>query len=154
MYVGLKVRPVARWEVSAYYDQFSFPWLRYRVSAPTDGHDALVRLAYSPTKTSLLYAQLRQRLKPRDLPADGVVRPIPLPGEQLRQSVLVYYNTAATPQLDLRTRLQAMRLRDDTGLPWRSGFALAQDVGYQLNRYLKLTGRYAIFDADDYDTRQ
>ena len=62
VYIGLKVRPVARWEISAYYDQFCFPWLRYRASAPTDGHDALVRIAYSPSKTSVLYLQLRQRL--------------------------------------------------------------------------------------------
>ena len=154
VYFGLKVRPVARWEVSAYYDQFRFPWLRYRASAPTDGHDALVRVAYSPTKTSLLYVQLRQRLKPRDLTPTDVVRPVPLPGEQLRQSILVYYNTFATNQLELRTRLQASRLRDDTGLAWRSGYALAQDLGYQLTKALKLTARYSIFDADDFDTRQ
>ena len=154
VYLGLKVRPMAKWEISAYYDQFRFPWLRYRASAPTDGHDALVRVAYSPTKTSLFYAQLRQRLKPRDLPASDVIRPVPLPGEQLRQSLLLYYNTAPTLQLELRTRLQASRLRDDPGLPWRRGYMLAQDVGYQFNRALKLTARYALFDADDYDTRQ
>ncbi|WP_210516468.1 helix-hairpin-helix domain-containing protein [Hymenobacter terricola] len=159
VYIGLKVRPVARWEISAYYDQFRFPWLRYRASAPTDGHDALVRLAYSPTKTSLLYVQLRQRLKPRDLASTDLLaldpfRAMPLPGEQLRQSLLLYYNTAPTTALELRTRLQASRLRDDTGLAWRRGYVLAQDVGYQLNRTLKLTARYALFDADDYDTRQ
>ena len=154
VYLGLKVRPAARWEISAYYDQFRFPWLRYRASAPTDGHDALVRLAYSPTKTSLLYVQMRQSLKPRDLSASDVIRPVPLPGEQLRQSLLLYYNTAPTLQLELRTRLQASRLRDDPGLPWRRGYMLAQDVGYQFNRALKLTARYALFDADDYDTRQ
>ncbi|MBH8567895.1 helix-hairpin-helix domain-containing protein [Hymenobacter sp. BT584] len=159
VYIGLKVRPVARWEISAYYDQFRFPWLRYRASAPTDGHDALVRVAYSPTKTSLLYVQLRQRLKPRDLASTDLLnfdptRALPLPGEQLRQSILVYYNTAISPQLELRTRMQALRLRDDDGLAWRSGYVLAQDVGYQFNRTLKLTGRYSIFDADDYDSRQ
>ena len=159
VYFGLKVRPAARWEVSAYYDQFRFPWLRYRVGAPSDGHDALVRVAYAPTKTSLLYVQMRQRLKPRDLSSTELtdlnpVRAIPLPGEQLRQSLLLYYNTLATPQLELRTRMQAQRLRDDTGLPWRSGYDLAQDVGYQFNRTLKLTVRYSLFDTDDYDTRQ
>ena len=159
VYIGLKVRPVARWEISAYYDQFRFPWLRYRASAPTDGHDALIRIAYSPTKTSLLYVQLRQRLKPRDLASADLAnvspgRALPLPGEQLRQSLLVYYNTAPTPQLELRTRMQAQRLCDDDGLAWRSGYVLAQDVGYQFNHTLKLTARYAIFDADDYDSRQ
>ena len=159
VYLGLKVRPVAKWEISAYYDQFRFPWLRYRASAPTDGHDALLRLAYTPTKTSLLYVQLRQRLKPRDLATADLAnvspgRALPLPGEQLRQSLLLYYNTAPGPALELRTRLQALRLRDDANLAWRSGFALAQDVSYRLNRSLKLTARYAIFDADDYDSRQ
>ena len=159
VYLGLKVRPVARWEISVYYDQFRFPWLRYRAGAPTNGHDALLRLAYSPTKTSLLYVQLRQRLKPRDLTIADLVtfdpfRALPLPGEQLRQSLLLYFNTAPTPQLELRTRLQASRLRDDTGLAWRRGYVLAQDVGYQVSRTLKLTARYALFDADDYDTRQ
>ncbi|HEX8329828.1 MAG TPA: helix-hairpin-helix domain-containing protein [Hymenobacter sp.] len=154
VYLGLKIRPVAKWEISAYYDQFRFPWLRYRASAPTDGHDALVRLAYTPSKTSVLYVQLRQRLKPRDLPSGDEVRPVPLPGEQLRQSILFYYNTAASANLGLRTRVQASRLRDDTGLAWRAGYVLAQDVGYQVNRTLKLTARYSLFDADDYDTRQ
>ena len=154
VYFGLKVRPVARWEVSAYYDQFRFPWLRYRASAPTDGHDALVRLAYSPTKTSTLYVQARQRLKPRDLPTDGAIRPVPLPGEQLRQSLLLYYNTEISTALGLRTRVQASRLRDDAGRAWRRGYVLAQDVSYQINRAVKLTARYSLFDADDYDTRQ
>ncbi|WP_310397273.1 hypothetical protein [Hymenobacter sp.] len=154
VYLGLKVRPVARWEVSAYYDQFRFPWLRYRASAPTDGHDALVRLAFTPTKTNLFYVQLRQRLKPRDLPTADPARPVPLPGEQLRQSVLFYYNTAPTAAFELRTRVQASRLRDDDGRPWRRGYVLAQDVSYQVRRSLKLTARYALFDADDFDTRQ
>ena len=159
VYLGLKVRPVAQWEVSAYYDQYRFAWLRYRASAPTDGHDALVRVAYSPTKTSLLYVQARQRLKPRDLSAADLIafdptRVLPLPGEQLRQSLLLYYNTAVSTSLELRTRLQTTRLRDDTNLPWRRGYALAQDVSYQLNRTLKLTARYSLFDADDFDTRQ
>ncbi|GAC1373559.1 MAG: helix-hairpin-helix domain-containing protein [Hymenobacter sp.] len=154
VYLGLKVRPAARWEVSAYYDQFRFPWLRYRAGAPTHGHDALVRLAYTPTKTRLLYVQLRQRLKPRDLPASDPFRALPLPGEQLRQSVLLHYTTAPTAALELRTRLQASRLRDDTGLAWRRGYVLAQDVGYQVSRALKLTTRFSVFDTDDYDTRQ
>ena len=45
-------------------------------------------------------------------------------------------------------------MRDDAGLPWRRGYVLAQDVAYRFGRALKLTARYAIFDADDYDARQ
>lgn len=153
LYLGLKLRPVARWEISAYFDQFWFPWLRYRVGAPSHGDDALLRLAFTPTKTSLLYAQYRVRLKPRDL-SSGLGRPIPLPGQQLRHSLLVYYDAQPTTRLGLRTRLQASRLRDDDNLPWRSGYTLSQDASVQVARRVQLAARYAVFDADDYDTRQ
>ncbi len=153
LYLGLKIRPIARWEVSAYFDQFRFPWLRYRVGAPSQGDDALLRVAFTPNKTSLLYAQYRVRLKPRDL-SSSLGRPVPLPGQQLRHSLLLYYDTQPTTRLGLRTRLQASRLRDDDNLAWRSGYVLSQDATVQLGRRVSLTARYALFDTDDYDTRQ
>ena len=155
LYVGLKVRPVTKWEVSLYFDQFEFPWLRYRVSAPTHGYDALARVAYVPTKTSLLYVQYRTRLKPLDLSStDTGGRPLPVPGQQLRHSLLVYYDTQPTPQLGFRTRLQGTYLRDDDDRPWQRGYVLSQDVQIQLLRRVQLAARYALFDTDDYDTRQ
>jgi hypothetical protein len=153
-YVGLKVRPLARWEVSAYFDQFRFPWLRYGVGAPSHGQDALLRVAFAPTKTSLLYAQYRARLKPLDLPASLTGRAVPLPGQQLRHSLLLYCDVQPTARLGLRTRLQATYLRADEDLPWRRGYILSQDATVQLARRVSLTGRYAVFDTDDYDTRQ
>jgi len=154
LYVGLKVRPLARWEVSAYFDQFRFAWLRYRVSAPSQGQDALLRVAFTPTKTSLLYAQYRARLKPLDLPTSTSGRALPLPGQQLRHSLLLYADVQPTAQLGLRTRLQASYLRADDGQPWRRGFVLSQDATVQLARRVSLAARYAVFDTDDYDTRQ
>ena len=154
LYVGLKVRPLVRWEVSAYFDQFRFPWLRYRVGAPSQGQDALLRVAFTPTKTSLLYVQYRARLKPLDLAGSLTGRPVPLPGQQLRHSLLLYCDVQPTAQLGLRTRLQATYLRSDDGQPWRRGFVLSQDVTLQLTRRVRLTARYAVFDTDDYDTRQ
>jgi hypothetical protein len=154
LYIGLKVRPIARWEVSAYFDQFRFPWLRYRVGAPSQGQDALLRVAFTPTKTSLLYLQYRARLKPLDLAGSLTGRPLPLPGQQLRHSLLLYCDVQPTAQMGLRTRLQATYLRSDDGLPWRRGFVLSQDASVQLTRRVRLAARYAVFDTDDYDTRQ
>jgi hypothetical protein len=79
---------------------------------------------------------------------------VPLPGQQLRHSLLLYYDAQPTTQLGLRTRLQGSHLRDDDDLAWRSGYVLSQDVSVQATRRVLLSGRYAIFDADDYDTRQ
>ncbi|MDF7810125.1 helix-hairpin-helix domain-containing protein [Hymenobacter sp. YC55] len=150
LYLGIKLRPIARWEVSAYYDQFWFPWLKYQVGAPSRGHDWLVRLTYAPTKTSLLYAQVRTREKEYD--ADGN-RPLPLLVPTVRRSLLLYYDANPTTTLGLRTRVQGTRYRENQGA-WRSGYVLAQDVSVGVGRRLRLTARYALFDTDDYDTRQ
>ncbi|UOG75884.1 helix-hairpin-helix domain-containing protein [Hymenobacter tibetensis] len=150
LYLGAKLRPLARWEMSAYYDQFWFPWLKYQVGAPSRGHDWLVRLAYAPTKTSLLYAQLRTREKEYDAAGD---RPAPLPVPTIRRSILLYYDANPTSTLGLRTRVQGTRYRENNG-PWRTGYVLAQDATVGVGRRLRLTARYALFDTDDYDTRQ
>ena len=155
LYLGLKVRPMARWEVSAYYDQFRFPWLKYQVGAPSVGHDWLARLAFTPTKTSLLYVQLRSRVKAYDAdPAPGqVVRPMPMPVPTERRSLLLFYDASPTSILSLRTRVQGTRYREGTG-PMRTGFVLAQDAAVHIGPRVRLSGRYALFDTDDYDTRQ
>ncbi|RSK35994.1 ComEA family DNA-binding protein [Hymenobacter metallilatus] len=150
LYLGLKLRPAARWEVSAYYDRFRFPWLRYQAGAPGTGHDWLVRVAFSPTKTSLLYAQIRQRTKSYD--AD-TLRPVPMPVPTRRRSYLLFYDASPTTFLSLRTRVQGSTYREDDG-PARHGYVLAQDVTVQPLQRLRLTARYALFDTDDYDTRQ
>ncbi|WP_324671952.1 helix-hairpin-helix domain-containing protein [Hymenobacter sp. GOD-10R] len=155
LYLGLKVRPMARWELAAYYDQFRFPWLKYQVGAPSVGHDWLLRLAFTPTKTSLLYAQLRSRVKAYDVdPTPGqAVRPMPMPVATVRHSLLLFYDASPTPVLSLRTRVQGSRYQEGSG-PMRTGFVLAQDAMVQVNARLRLSGRYALFDTDDYDTRQ
>ncbi|TAG95371.1 MAG: hypothetical protein EAZ20_00305, partial [Bacteroidetes bacterium] len=37
VYWGIKYTPNRQWKVAAYYDYFRFPWLRFRVDAPSSG---------------------------------------------------------------------------------------------------------------------
>ncbi|WP_223284691.1 hypothetical protein [Hymenobacter qilianensis] len=152
VYIGLKVRPAARWEITGYYDQFWFPWLKYRVDAPSRGHDYLLRLSFAPNKTSQLYVQVRSRTK--DQNADlAPSRPVPQPVPTERRSLLLFYDAAPSSIISLRTRLQGTHYREDGATP-HTGFLLVQDATVRLNRYLRLSARYALFDTDDYDTRQ
>ncbi|WP_262385915.1 helix-hairpin-helix domain-containing protein [Hymenobacter sp. BT491] len=150
LYMGLKMRPLYKWEISAYYDQFRFPWLKYQIGAPSQGHDWLLRVAFSPSKTSLLYAQMRLRVKDHDGDLDPV-RPVPVPTE--RRSVLLFYDANPSATLSLRTRLQGTHYRENDG-PRRAGYVLAQDVTVAVVPSVQLSARYALFDTDDYDTRQ
>ncbi|MCC2547961.1 helix-hairpin-helix domain-containing protein [Hymenobacter sp. BT175] len=151
LYLGLKLRPIARWELSAYYDQFRFPWLRYQVGAPSGGHDWLVRVAYTPSKTSILYAQMRMRVKEQDADEPGGLLPRPVPTE--RRSLLLFYDTKPSLSFSLRTRLQGTHYREDASA-WSTGYVLSQDAAVTITPRVQLSARYALFDTDDYDTRQ
>jgi len=49
-FTGLAYRPVSGLQADLYYDVFVFPWLKYRVDAPSGGRDFLVSLLYQPNK--------------------------------------------------------------------------------------------------------
>ena len=49
-YSGISIRPVAGLQLEMYYDIFMFPWLKYRVDAPSAGRDLLFQAAYQPNK--------------------------------------------------------------------------------------------------------
>jgi hypothetical protein len=53
-YAGLSFRPVAGLQTEIYYDLFVFPWLKYRVDAPSGGRDFLIQTSWQPDKSSHL----------------------------------------------------------------------------------------------------
>ena len=155
-YFGVKVRPFSRWEMSAYYDRFRFPWLRYRVDAPNTGGDEwLVRVLYRPDKITTLYAQLRTERKDRDLPAAATSAPgtFDRPAQGTRRNGVLYAAFKPSTKLELRSRLQFSSYQQETQ-PRTNGFLLAQDLNFNLGRRLALDTRFAIFDTDNYDNRQ
>ncbi len=153
VYLGVKVRPVARWEISAYYDRFQFPWLRYRVDAPNTGGDEwLTRVLFRPDKITTLYVQLRTERKDRNTVAeDGqYLRRV---GVGTRRNAVVYAGFKPSAKLELRSRVQASSYRLEGGAQ-TTGFAIAQDLNFALAKRLTLDTRFALFDTDDFDNRQ
>ncbi|RNI25774.1 ComEA family DNA-binding protein [Rufibacter latericius] len=148
LYTGLKLKLSNRWQLTGYYDRFSFPWLRYRVDAPSDGEEYLVRLQFMPSKTTLLYGQYQFERKARNQTNAG---------EALRQVTdthahrfLLLLDVSPLPTLRLRSRVQASRFRQSG--PSRTGFFTSQDVSWEY-KATRLSARYALFHTDDYDTR-
>ena len=50
LYTGISIKPAMGWRVDAYADVYKFPWLRYRVDAPTTGKEYMFQLTYQPNK--------------------------------------------------------------------------------------------------------
>lgn len=148
-YTGIKLKPFPKWEITAYYDRFRFPWFRYRVDAPSAGDEYLVRLYFKPGKQTSLYAQFRSENK--GLNAAGNTSAIDYVAQVNRKSYLVYYEFTPTPVINLKSRVQFSSYEQES--PQKTGYLIAQDVNLTFSKF-RLSTRYAIFDTDGYDTRQ
>lgn len=107
LYTALLLKWGARWELSAYADVFRFPWLRYRVSKPSGGYDALVALAWHPDKTTAMTVQYRYEDKPQnapehDLPPYHVIR-------RQRQQLRCQFSMQPLPSVMWKCRVHAAR---------------------------------------------
>ncbi|WP_161890231.1 ComEA family DNA-binding protein [Pontibacter russatus] len=149
LYTGIKIRPYAKWEVTAYYDRFRFPWLRYLVDAPSYGHEYMVRLYFKPNRESGLYAQMRYESKGRNVAENAT--PMDYVAQTDRRNYLIHFETAATKIITLKSRVQFSTYSHES--PRTKGYLIAQDVNFSFDR-VRLSTRYALFDTDSYDTRQ
>ncbi|WP_192821724.1 hypothetical protein [Rufibacter sp. LB8] len=149
LYTGLKLKLSNRWQLTAYYDRFTFSWLRYRVDAPSDGEEYLARLQFMPSKTTLLYGQYQYQRKARNETVSGDALNQVTPTFLHRYLLLL--DLSPLPSLRLRSRVQVSQFQQSG--PRREGYFMSQDASWERN-FTRLTMRYALFDTDDYDTRQ
>jgi len=150
VYMGIQIRPEKRWKINAYYDYFRFPWLRYRVYAPSQGYEWLARISYQPTRNLIAFIQIREEQKDRNLSDSGepalpyLVKPIN------KINGLLSLETHITKDFFLRSRILISRLNIENDIT--HGLMILQDVQYGQNKW-RLTGRIALFDAETYDNR-
>ena len=147
LYWGLTLHPWKRLTIASYYDRFRFPWLRYRVNAPSDGYEFFSRLHYPFSSRTESWLQYRQESKAINVDTDSLL--LVLPG--LKRSVgwnLVHH---LNDRVRLRTRIQSSTytLHGET----TQGTVVAQDASLTMGRW-KADARFAVFDTDDFNNRQ
>jgi hypothetical protein len=150
IFMGIKYMPLRGLTIKAWSDYFRFPWLRYRIDAPSYGHDASLVVHYDWGERFRLRLQYRNRERWRNIPLDfqaPLYSPLPINSRSARSDVSV----AATEGLWLHTRFRWSRFIQH---PINSsGFLIAQDVEYAKKQWM-VAARMAIFDTDDFDSRQ
>jgi hypothetical protein len=150
VYMGIQIKPEKRWRINAYYDFFNFPWLRYRVYAPSKGYEWLARLSYQPSRNLLAFIQIREEQKDRNLSDSGepslpyLVKPVN------KINGLLSLETHVTKDFFLRSRILMSRVKIEDKIS--HGLMILQDVQYGRKNW-RLTGRIALFDAETYDNR-
>lgn len=147
IYWGLKYSFSKKISAAGYIDLFSFPWLKYRSYAPSDGNEWLARFNWRPSKTVYFFIQVREESKQRNTNEAGNLYATNI---GTKRNYWINCDYAASSRLSFRTRWQFSEYQ--LGKSFSNGVALIQDVSYDLKK-ISVTARFALFDTDDYDNR-
>jgi hypothetical protein len=152
LYFGIVAKPLNKFTISAYYDQFVFPWLKYQINAPSNGYQYLTQLAYKPSKKLEMYIRVKERRKYENTDLDlteGIDYTV------YRKQTNYRYNLSyqVSPSIKLKSRVELINSHlEET--PTEVGYLIYQDVVYQsLKSPFSFSFRYGIFDTDTYNAR-
>lgn len=150
-YAGMSIRPHTAWRIDAYADFYKFPWLRFRVDAPSTGADYLLQLTYRPGRQLEVYSRFRAESKalnanPDQLTLSSVV-------QQPRKNWRTQVSYALNSDIVLRNRTE-LSWFDRNGPAASEGFLSYFDFIFkpQLKRYAGSI-RLQYFETDDYNSR-
>jgi hypothetical protein len=150
MYAGTVIHPYRNWKVSAYADIFRFPWLRYRVSAPSAGTDFLVETEYAPGDIAM-YMRWRYEDNPTDIQSDTFW--VAAVGSKKRNSCRFQIAVPVNERLTLQSRLEAIWV-NVTGEDPDRGIMVYQHADYRFKSVpVILNFRVAWFRTGSYNSR-
>ena len=151
LYVGATSKINRRWTLSAYYDVFQFPWLRYRTDAPSIGSEWLAQLNYRPSRKVEMYLRARRELK--DENATGITEGINYLVDRRRTYIRYHTSFSLNDAVKLKSRVEVSEYVLGENAP-EKGFLVYQDVSYKMTALpLALSFRFAMFETDTYNAR-
>ncbi|MFT6828891.1 MAG: hypothetical protein ACJAZV_002185 [Roseivirga sp.] len=149
VYWGMKYTLNKKFYLTTYYDTYHFPWLRFRVDAPSGGKDYLIRFNYNPGGRTRIYFQFRKETKEVNAALDEMNDNLVLPGT--KKQYLANLEFAANNQLSFKSRVQFSDYEINNQLT--DGYAFIQDAVYHIKDFV-FSARIALFDTEGNENRQ
>ena len=151
IYSGINILIHKNWTLSAYIDNFKFPWLRYRVNSPSTGNDNLIQLNYNPSRLVAMYLRLRQKNKQINTTNDDV-RQLYIINTR-KTSVRYNIQYRISPSIIMKDRIEYLIYKESDRYKG-TGYLIYHDIAWHPgNSKLSLILRYALFDSDSYNER-
>lgn len=150
LYIGLKLKPARGLTISAYADQWSHPWVRFRSDGPSKGKEYLAKIEYNVRRKFNFYIQYKYEQKQQNSanPEFKIDKLVPIKLEKLRANL----SYTISESLRLRTRVELARYQEETQNDL--GYLLYQDVILTPSgSKLSANARLAYFDTPGFDTR-
>lgn len=151
LYTGISIRPNVAWRFDAYADFYKFPWLRYRVDAPSTGADYLIQAAYRPNKLLDIYTRYHAESKAINVnPGQLTLSPVL---QQPRKTWRTQISYKVNPSITLRNRTEIVWF-DKKGISEEQGFLTYFDFLYKPQLSPFAAGiRVQYFETDGYNSR-
>ena len=150
LYAGLNITPGKRLTFSLYTDYFQFPWLKYRIDAPSNGHEIFAQAIYMPSKTLKLLLRFKTETKQQNTDLEVPLNFLDnLKKEGYRFDISWQFNNNWTFQ----NRAEVSQYhKGDTKREF--GYLIYQDINCS-SLVSKLSGniRFAYFDTPSYNSR-
>lgn len=144
VYWGLKITPSRRFFLTAFYDKFSFPWLRYRTESPSDGFEYLARANYKPSRSIHMYLQYRAEGKELTInPENGNLNRLEK-GVTRGYQFSLDYNISKGFSLKSKVLYGVHSISNERG----TGFLLVQDLNFDVHKF-QISTRMGLFDIEE-----
>lgn len=151
LYAGLSANLSRSFKVNTYIDVFRFPWLKYQIDGPSDGHEFMIQPTYRPNRRLEVYARFREQRKERNSRlSDGTITPLE---DVLQRNYRINLSYQVSESFQIKSRIEYVTV-DRESVGEESGMIFTQDLLFKPKSFpLDFSLRYALFDTDSYDTR-
>lgn len=150
LYAGSTIRFSNKLELSTWVDSYTFPWLKFRVDAPSSGYEFLTQLMYTRNKSFKVIARFRQEIKQENAESITMSGGLDDAAKHNYRLELAYKMNSS---FSLRTRMEMSSWRKN-GVPAEYGFLGYQDIIYNpLSSRLSWNARFAVFDVSGFNAR-
>ena len=150
LYTGINVNPNKKWSFSAYADYFEFPWLKYRVDAPSSGYETQIQCVFSPSKLFKILGRLRSEHKQQNTDLPTTIKYLDnIKKDNYRLDISWILNS----KLSLQNRLEICNYKKGFAAN-EYGYLVFQDLKYR-PKFSKISGnlRLAYFKTAGYNSR-
>jgi len=151
-YIGFVAKPMKYVSVSAYFDHWKYPWLKFLVDGPSSGYDGLVQINYTPSKTVDMYIRYRDKTIARNVTGeDDLDMEYVIAQHQKKLRFDIIYKVS--PSFRFRNRIEYVAFTQPNARQ-ENGIVILQDVIYKpLSMPISFSARYALFDTDGFNSR-
>lgn len=140
-----------RWQLNFYCDVYAFPWLKYRINAPSDGFEYAIQTVFKPTS----YSQINIRYKTMSKYKNINISEDKFPSvENVIKNQIRLQLSFLQGAWELKTLMDGNCVSIPSNQSKTSGLGLSQEINYSpVKRNYTVSLKYALFDTDNYENR-